>query len=127
MFQDWNSLSTESVTTMLETLGWKSLEERQKNARLLMFYKLKNNLISCPGLKEQLQSPRKRARRGHDQQMTQIAANTDYQLMSFLPRTIVDWNSLPQDTVDAKTPDTFVSRLNRLPQTQLFHVPRLVV
>ena len=29
---------TESITTMLETLGWKSLEERRKNARLLMFY-----------------------------------------------------------------------------------------
>ena len=56
---------TESVTTMLETLGWKSLEERRKNARLLMFYKIKNNLVSCPRLKEQLQSHRKRARRGH--------------------------------------------------------------
>ena len=89
----------ESVTNMLKTLEWKSLEERRKNTRLLMCYKIKNNLVSCPRLKEQLQSPRKRARRGHDQQMTQITANTDYRLMSFLPRTIADWNSLPRDTV----------------------------
>ncbi|KAL8614243.1 hypothetical protein ACOMHN_026460 [Nucella lapillus] len=101
---------SDSVTTMLEILGWKPLEDRRKKARLLMFYKIKNNLVNCPRLKEQLQSPRKRAQRCHDQQMTQIATSTDYRLMSFLPRTIVDWNSLPQDTVDAKTPDTFVSR-----------------
>ncbi|KAL8578399.1 hypothetical protein ACOMHN_014898 [Nucella lapillus] len=107
---------SDSVTTMLEILGWKPLEDRRKKARLLMFYKIKNNLVNCPRLKEQLQSPRKRAQRCHDQQMTQIATSTDYRLLSFLPRTIVDWNSLPQDTVDAKTPDTFVSRVNRLPQ-----------
>ena len=107
---------TASVTTMLEILGWTSLEDRRKHARLTMFYKIKNNLVSCPRLKQQLQPPKNRERRGHDQQVTQIATNTDYRMISFLPRTIVDWNSLPQDTVDAKTPSTFMSRVNRLHQ-----------
>ena len=107
---------TASVTTMLDTLEWLSLEDRRKKARLSMLFKIKNNLVCCPRLKEQLNPKQKRERRGHDQQFCQISANTNYRLMSFLPRTVVDWNALPQDAVDAKTPDAFVSRVSGILQ-----------
>ena len=39
---------------------------------------------------------------------------TQYQQYSFLPRTTRDWNDLPQEVIEAKTIDTFVSRASRL-------------
>ena len=36
------------------------------------------------------------------------------QQYSFLPRTIRDWNDRPQEVIEAKTIDTFVSRASRL-------------
>ena len=32
----------------------------------------------------------------------------------FLPRTIRDWNDLPQEVIEAKTIDTFASRASKL-------------
>ena len=39
---------------------------------------------------------------------------TQYRQMSFFPRTIPDWNSLPQEVVTAESLDCFESRLNSL-------------
>ena len=37
-----------------------------------------------------------------------------------LPRTIRDWNDLPQEVIEAKTIDTFVSRASRLQQKKIY-------
>ena len=39
---------------------------------------------------------------------TREHCRTQYQQYSFLPRTIRDWNDLPQEVIEAKTIDTFV-------------------
>ena len=45
-------------------------------------------------------------------QMRREIINTQGSL--FLPRTIRDWNDLPQEVIEAKTIDTFVSRASGL-------------
>ena len=35
---------TDSVTAMLDELGWPILSKRRKDARLILFYKIVNNL-----------------------------------------------------------------------------------
>ena len=37
---------TYSVSSMLNELGWRSLENRRRDARLAMFYKIQNSLVS---------------------------------------------------------------------------------
>ena len=41
------------------------------------------------------------------------AHNTQYQQQLFLPQTIQDWNTVPQNTVEATIIDTFVSRASK--------------
>ena len=106
--------NTSSPTTMLEELKWPSLQDRRRTARLSMLYKIRNDLVSTQGIKASLSPAPPRRRRGHDQQLTIPQCRTQYRQQAFLPRTIRDWNELPQDAVEAKTIDTFVSRASRL-------------
>ena len=36
-----------SVTTMLDELGWRSLKQRRADQRLIMLYKIVNNLVEA--------------------------------------------------------------------------------
>ena len=105
-----------SVTGMLQSLGWESLERRRRTARLVAFYKLTNDNMCCKDLKAQLHHAVRRSRRtGNTQRYVQHSYTTRYRAESFLPRTIRERNALPQEVVDAETPGTFVSRVSRLP------------
>ena len=42
------------------------------------------------------------------------SCRTQYRQMSFFPRSIPDWNGLPQEVVTAESQDCFKSRLNSL-------------
>ena len=111
-FASNNYHRTTSVKTLLNTLEWTSLEDRRKTARLAMLFKIKHDLVACTDLKRQMIPASDRARRGHDQQYVPLTTTTKYRRQSFLPRTISDWNALPQDTTEATTLDTFLSRVS---------------
>ena len=51
---------------------------------------------------------------------TREHCRTLYQQYSFLPRTIRDWNDLPQEVNEAKTIDILVSRASRLQYSKRF-------
>jgi hypothetical protein len=105
--------NTSSVSDMIDELRWPSLESRRRTARLAMLYRIQHDLVSIEAIKAKLQPLPARQRRGHNQQLTLPHCRTQYQQASFLPRTIKAWNDLPQDVVEAKTIDTFVSRASR--------------
>jgi hypothetical protein len=94
---------------MLETLGWPTLERRRQQSRLSMLTKISAGLVHCPSLKANLIPLPSRQRRGHDQQYQLITSRTKYRGSSFLPRTIKEWNSLPQEAIETTTLDTTVS------------------
>ena len=52
-----------------------------------------------------------RDRRAHPQQLVKIQGKQKYRSESFLPKTIREWNTLPESTVAADTLDTFKSRV----------------
>jgi hypothetical protein len=88
-----------SVTELLETLGWPTLQERRKRARLVMFTKIKDDLVKVN--KHRLVKPMVRERRVHCEQFDQMHCRTDYRKASFFPRTIKDWNEqLPVITAE---------------------------
>ena len=103
--------NTSSVTDMLSTLQWPSLQERRRVARLTMLFKIKHGLAVAPHVKQRLKTLPSRARRGHKQQLERIPGKAQYHQCSFLPRTIRDWNRLSQHTVEATTTTSFVARV----------------
>ena len=100
-----------SVSDMLKELGWDPLADRRMKQRLIMMYKIRNHLVAIDGsehLKPQLTQP---SRHTNSQPYMIMCKDTDYQLYAFFPRTIRDWNSLPDSVVTAPSVDSFRSRL----------------
>ena len=102
--------NTSSVTSMLHQLGWTSLQDRRKQQRLTMLYKIQNDLVAID--KDQYLQPITRStRHTHPQAFKIPHSTTDYHLHSFFPQTIRDWNALPPETITAPSLNVFKSRL----------------
>ena len=101
-----------SVNTVLEALGWPTLEQPRQTCRLLMLYKIQSGLAHCPTLKAKLVPLPSHQRRTHDKQLTLLTTRTQYRGSSFLPKTTRDWNWLPMEVVEAPTLDTFMSKVS---------------
>ena len=88
----------DSVTAMLSTLKWKTLESRRTIARLSMLYKMRNRLVFYDDIKLQpvdhLYSTRFK-----EYAYKQPITTRDYYKYSFYPRTISEWNKLPREIV----------------------------
>ena len=74
---------TSSVTSMLNNLNWPLLQQRRDIAKVIMFYKIINNLISIPHDHITI-SPV--STRGHNLRYIQLAAKSNTYLFSFFPR-----------------------------------------
>ena len=100
---------TASVTAMLNHLNWPTLERRRNQAKLHMFYKIINNIISISH-DHLIQSST--TTRDHSMRCIQLAARTNTYLYSFFPSTIRLWNSLPKEIVFSTDFDCFKSSLD---------------
>ena len=118
---------TSSVSTMINKLGWRSLQDRRSDSRLMALFKVHHrqmpsfpNLLpdkSIPiGLSVQpsmhdhmyaIQPPM------HHLRYTVPLMNrpTNYFNYSFLPRTVCEWNALPLNIVTSPTIASFKSQL----------------
>ena len=101
---------TSSVDAMLTELNWQSLADRRRIARLVMFYKIHHHLvaINMPLESKLLPAP---TRTENSLAYVIPTSSRDYHLYSFYPRTVRDWNYLPQDLVQLCTPEAFRSAL----------------
>jgi hypothetical protein len=91
---------------MIEQLEWITLEERRKHSRLLMMYKLKNNIVRVDASSKLI--PNERPSRNNNEQALRIpSCKTTARKDSFYPRTIKEWNTLPNCTVSASSPESF--------------------
>ena len=87
-----------SVSSMIEQLEWTTLQERRKHSRLLMMYKLKNNIVRVDASSKLI--PNERPSRNKNEQTLHIpSCKTTAHKDSFYPRTIKEWNTLPNCTV----------------------------
>ena len=88
-----------SVTSLLTQLQWPSLAQRRAQSRLAMLHRILNGTvdIACDSL---VARPAKPSRFGHSKQLERIQCSKDCYKYSFIPRTVVQWNNLPQDVVD---------------------------
>ncbi|KAK3103888.1 hypothetical protein FSP39_022655 [Pinctada imbricata] len=83
-----------SASNIINTLQWKSLEERRREGRLCMMYKITSNLVDV-NKEGCLKQPIRRSRNTRDRSYMQVpSCSSDYRKESFFPRTIREWNSL---------------------------------
>ena len=89
-----NYFTCDSVSSMLDSLGWRSFEDRRANARLILFYKIVSNLVAVP-LPQYINHPVRMTRHMHTRHFVQIPATASYCKYLFFPLAIVQWNRLP--------------------------------
>ena len=105
----------DSVTDMLNHLKWISLAERRKQLRLSMFYKIHHKLIPInfgDGMKP-LAVNNNELLVNNSNYLIPLS-NTKSQQYSFLPRTIGDWNILPNTVVDQPSVMSFKTALSNM-------------
>ena len=91
-----------SVTAMLQDRKWQPLADRRSDQRLILFYKIINGLVAIPADQHIQPNPRPSINR-HTKTLLIHTCNTDIYKHSFIPRSTIDWNSLPEATVTSKT------------------------
>jgi len=98
-----------SVTALLEKLNWSTLENRRNHAKVTMFYKIINDIVSVD-FSHHLQ-PSSLMTRGHSQRFIPISTRVNSYHHSFLPSVIRMWNSLPIEVVTVNNVDDFKTKL----------------
>ncbi|XP_076472060.1 uncharacterized protein LOC143301566 [Babylonia areolata] len=106
---------TSSVDDMLLDLEWPTLQARRRHARLTMFYKVHNSLVHIDS--KYLPSVSRLShitRKSHPLQYNIPSNRTQYRQMTFLPRTIPEWNNLPTEAATAPSLAPFQARVANL-------------
>ncbi|KAK3099192.1 hypothetical protein FSP39_000806 [Pinctada imbricata] len=102
---------TSSVTSMLDHLQWRTLQERRVQARAIMMYRIVSNLVDIP---TSYLTPTAINIRGHNQTFLVPYARTSAYKYSFFPGAIRIWNSLPQSAIACNTLECFKSQLQTI-------------
>ena len=88
---------------MKKELEWESLEERRKVSRVSILHQALSGRLAIPTqtiLRPVLRSSR-------HSQLIQIATNKNCLKYSFMPRTVIDWNSIPLHIKEIEDKDKF--------------------
>ena len=97
-----------SVNAMLKELKWPLLETRRKVSRLCMLYKATNKLVELPSQEIQLKSNTRSSLRINNSKAFNIPDTPKHYIKeSFYPKTIREWNILPEKIVTADTIESF--------------------
>ena len=104
-----------SVTDILKSLKLDTLEERTRMKRLVFLYKILNHHVAVPvsqmdiGLTVATYQPN----RGNStrQRLIALHSRTSELKNSFIPKTVAQWNSLPDSTTQADSVLCFRNRL----------------
>jgi hypothetical protein len=102
-----------SINTMLEDLKWKSLQTRRKEARLIMMYKIINNMVAINS-ENHLTKPMRKSRHVQNHSYAIPSATKDFRKWSFFVNTVKDWNNLPPDIAAAKSLESFKAQVAKL-------------
>ena len=96
----------DSVTLMLEGLGWRTLHERRAQSKVIMLYKIVHGLVAVPVSPPYLYKSSDYTRGHHFKFMQQHCRIRVYQ-NSFFPSVVGLWNALPPSTLLATSVEAF--------------------
>ena len=102
---DYKTIKKGRMSEMIEKLNLEPLNIRRTNGRLTIFHKAINGHLALPI--GHLQPVLRRTRHLNSKAYNTIHASKDCYKYSFFPRTIQDWNSLPDVPATIKEPHKF--------------------
>ena len=88
---------------MIEDLKWDTLENMRRRFRLTLMYKLTHGPIDIDSQKYFIQHSESHMRGSHQFKFNVPYANKDIFKFSYFPRTVVDWNRLPEAIVSSSS------------------------
>jgi len=103
---DYKSKDPGCVTNMLKELTLEELSLRRKIRRLCIFQKGRQGHLSLP-IGNLLQPVQRLTRHLHHNAYTVISTHKDCYKHSYVPRTIIDWNQLPEPITNITEPEAF--------------------
>ena len=107
-FVSRNYQQTASVSNMIKTLGWESLEDRRKKLRIQMVYKIINNIVLLSSTPVTRMEPSCYDLRDfNNQRINPLFCRTDTYKYLFYPQTIDLWNNLPLQIADSPHSQVF--------------------
>ena len=95
-----------SVTELMTKLYWKPLSERRREQRLILIYKIVNDLIAILA-ETHITLNRGTTRSSTTNKLKLYSYNSDTYKHSFIPRTAIDWNNLSKRCTRATTLEIF--------------------
>ena len=90
-----------SPTAMLKSLGLEKLEDRRRNARILMMYKILHGHVGITQDEFGFEEADQRLRKNHSKKLNHLTSNTTEFQKSFAVKTIPVWNKLPASIAEA--------------------------
>ena len=102
---DYKTIEKGCVSEMIRKLNLEPLNIRRTNKRLTIFHKASNGHLALPI--GHLQPVLRRTRHLNSKAYNTIHTSKDCYKYSFFPRTIKDWNSLPDKIATIKEPHKF--------------------
>ena len=104
-----------SVTSMMKDLNWTPLQDRRRENRLLLFFKIINNLVAIPPDKHiKFKDKKYNLRSNHSKEIILKHSETDSHKNSFFPRTVIEWNGLKENQVSCQTVSQFKAALQNI-------------
>ena len=100
---------TSSVTSMLNCLIWQTLEDRRRQYRLAMMYRIFHNQVDIHW--QSFLTKTSSCTRGHSCRLFVPFCKNHVYASSFFPRTSKDLNNLSLDRADVPSLDTFIRKL----------------
>ena len=100
-----NYCPNKSVTRMFDGLGWRSLENRRTDGRLIMFHRIIYGYVAIQ-VPSYFERPEVLTRHTHPLAFGRIHTYASYYQHSFYPAAIVLWNKLRQSNLPSVTLST---------------------
>ena len=99
------------VTRALNHLQWQTLEHRRKISRLNLLHKTLHGMVAIKIPPYVQHKPVQKTRKSHPLKLLPLQSNCDTYKFSFWPRTIKDWNALPNEMLNITDSNRFKSSL----------------
>jgi hypothetical protein len=115
-----------SYKKLLDELGWESLEDRRKKAKLILMFKIINNLT--PNYLKELIPPQVLDATNYNlrnrQHIRLPASRTQYMQTSYIPSTLKQWNALDPEIRSIRTVSTLKAhfKFRPNPMSKLYSV-----
>ena len=104
-----------SVDALLKELGWAELSQRRRRQRLVLVYKIIQDLIAIPPESVDIALNSRPPRKRHSRQISRFRAGDQWSPVwkGTVARSVPEWNKLSPPCAEAETLDSFKAQLER--------------